>query len=140
MTADAICVAPETPIREAERIFEKHDFNGLPVVDAAGALVGVVTKLDLLAAFCCPDDQVLASYERVMDAPVSSAMTRDVRTVCPRTPLARALEKMVDAGVKSFPVVDGDRLVGVVAREDVLRALRRATSGLPPARAAAAEG
>jgi CBS domain-containing protein len=56
-------------------------------------------------------------------------MTRDVATVTPRMPLTRLLQRMLDTRNKSFPVVDGARLVGVVAREDVLQALRRAAAG-----------
>ncbi len=52
---------------------------------------------------------------------------RDAVRVTSRTPLTRVLEKMVRSGVKSMPVVDDDRLIGVIAREDLLRALRRAT-------------
>jgi CBS domain-containing protein len=65
---------------------------------------------------------------------VSSVMRRDLAVVQPRTPLTRVLEKMVDTRNKSFPVVDphGERLVGVVSREDVMRALRRATGGAAP--------
>ena len=52
-------------------------------------------------------------------------MSRDVQTVRPRTPLTRVLQKIVDTGFKSFPVVDSAGLVvGVVAREDLMRSLR----------------
>jgi CBS domain-containing protein len=112
-----------------EDIFEKHDFNGLPVLDEDGLTIGVITKLDVLRAFSNSEEHMFPPYTEIMKRPVSSAMTREVRSVCPRTPLTRVLEKMVEFGCKSFPVLDGDHLVGVVAREDVLRGLRRAASG-----------
>jgi CBS domain-containing protein len=59
-------------------------------------------------------------------------MSRDVLTVTPRAPLTRVLQKMLDSGSRSFPVVDGERLVGVVAREDLLGALRRGVAGERP--------
>jgi len=60
-------------------------------------------------------------------------MARQPVVVQPTTRLTRALEKMIDTRSKSFPVVDAkERLVGVVAREDLMRALRRASSGERP--------
>ena len=123
-------VGPDTPLAEVEEILERTGFNGLPVVED-GALVGFVTSLDLLAAFHLLPDTILPPYDQIMQRPVSSVMSRDPAVLQPLTPLTRALEKMVDTRNKSFPVVDpnGERLVGVVAREDVMRALRRATGG-----------
>ncbi|UCE85846.1 MAG: CBS domain-containing protein [Deltaproteobacteria bacterium] len=132
MTPDPVCADPKTTIHEVERIFESHDFNGLPVVNAAGELVGIVTKLDVLKAFRFSDENMLPPYDEIMKQPVEAVMTANVRSVCPRTLLTRVLEKMIEFGVKSFPVLDGRRLVGMVAREDVLRALRRGTAGVNP--------
>ena len=131
-----VTVGSETTLAEVERLLEETGFNGLPVVDG-GALVGFVTSLDLLKPLATSDES-LPPYERVMAAPVTAVMTRDPDVVQPRTPLMRALEKMVATRNKSFPVVDphGDRLVGVVAREDVMRALRSADPSSPPAGAA----
>ena len=132
MTREPITVAPETTLAEAERIFEKHDFNGLPVAGSRGELQGWLTKLDVLRAFRFTEEHVFPPYAEIMKQPVSSVMSRDLRTVTPRAPLTRVLQKMLDARDKSFPVVDGDRLVGVVAREDVLQALRRSVAGERP--------
>jgi CBS domain-containing protein len=120
-------VGPDATLAEVERILEQTGFNGLPVV-ADGALVGFVTSLDLLAAFRFTPDAIVPPYHEIMQLPVSSVMAKQPAVVQPRTRLTRVLEKMVDTRNKSFPVVDphGERLVGVVAREDVMRALRRA--------------
>jgi CBS domain-containing protein len=132
MTRNPVSIRAETPLSEVEAIFEKHDFNALPVVDAAGGLVGLLTKLDLLRAFRFTDDKMFPPYDEIMRRPASSVMTRDLATVRPRTPLTRVLEKLLDTGNKSFPVVDEGRLVGMVAREDVLEGLRRAVAGERP--------
>lgn len=127
-----VTVPPETTIEQAEQVLETRGFNALPVVDASDALVGVVTTLDLLAAFRFTEAAMLPPYTEIVKRPVSGIMSRDVLTVCPRTPLTRVLEKLVDSRTKSFPVLDGDRVVGVVAREDVMQALRRASQGEAP--------
>ena len=128
-----VTVASGATIAEVEQILEQTGFNGLPVVDE-GALVGFVTALDLLEAFSFTNDVMLPPYDEIMRKPVSSVMVREPAVVQPRTRLTRVLEKMVATRNKSFPVVDphGDRLVGVIAREDVMQALRRAGAGERP--------
>ena len=129
MTSPPITVGPDTSLREVEAIFEKRDFNSVPVVSADGALLGIASKLDVLRAFRFTVDSILPPYDEIMQQAVSRVYSRDLITVCPRTPLTRVLEKMIDSRCKSFPVLDGDDLVGMVAREDVLRGLRQATRG-----------
>jgi len=129
MTDQPVTISPEATLAQAEAIFEEHDFNALPVVDPEGQLLGVVTKLDLLRAFRFTEEAVFPPYEQIMKRRVSAQMTRDVVTATPREPLTRVLEKIVDLGTKSLPVVEAGRLVGIVAREDLLAALRRAVSG-----------
>jgi CBS domain-containing protein len=124
-----VCVRAETTLAEAEALLEKNGWNGVPVVDAAERPIGYFTSLDLLKAFAFSEDVILPPYERILQRPVSEVMTRDVLTVCPRTPLTRVLQKLVDSRSKSFAVLEGDRVVGVVAREDVMGALRRAGQG-----------
>src|SRR5262249_50740701 len=128
-------VGPDATLAEVEKILEQTGFNGLPVVES-GALVGFVTSLDVLAAFRFTPDAILPPYGEIMKRPVSSVMAKRAPGVQPSTRLTRVLEKMVDTRNKSFPVVDpkGDRLVGVIAREDVMQALRRAAAGERPAR------
>ena len=127
-----VTVASDATLAEVERILEERGFNALPVVDAKGRLVGVVTTMDLLKAFTFPEDTILPPYHEIMKRPVASVMSRDPQTVCARTPLTRVLQKIVDSRNKSFPVLDDDRVIGVVSREDVMLALRRADEGKKP--------
>ncbi len=127
-----VTIGPSTTLAAAEALLEKHGFNALPVVDEAERLLGLITSLDLLRAFDFPESTILPPFEKVMKTPVEQVMTRDVLTVCPLTPLHRVVEKLVDTRNKSFPVVDDDRVVGVVAREDVMVALRQGTAGIEP--------
>ena len=125
-------VGPDATLAEVERTLEQTGFNGLPVV-ADGALVGFVTSLDLLEAFRFTPDAILPPYDEIMRRSVSSVMAKEPAVVQPSMRLTRVLEKMVDTRNKSFPVVDAKgALVGVVAREDVMQALRRARAGERP--------
>ena len=99
-----ICVRGETTLAEAEALLEKHGWNGVPVVDEAERPVGFFTSLDLLKAFAFSEDTILPSYERILARPVSEVMSRDLVSVCPRTPLTRVLQKLVDTRSKSLPV------------------------------------
>ena len=127
MTIDPITIGPAAKLREVEELFESHDFNGVPVVDAQRRLLGVVTKFDLLKAFSFDAHALIPHYDEIMEQSAEAVMSRDPVSVAPHLPLSRLLQKMVEMRAKSLPVVEHDRLVGVIAREDVLKALRRAT-------------
>jgi CBS domain-containing protein len=131
MTCRPVTITGDTSLAEVERIFEAHDFNCLPVCED-GALVGIVTKLDLLKAFAFTPDIMAPHYEEIIDRPAASVMTSHPITTDPEMHLTRVLELMVETRFKSFPVVTGTRLLGIVAREDVLRALRHAAAGERP--------
>jgi len=119
MTARPITVGRAAPLAE---IFETHDFNSLAVVDRKGRLLGVVSKVDVLKAV----------YEAVLARPASDVTRSEALTLTPSMPLARVLRLMIHTGHRSFSVVDGDRLLGMIAREDVLRALRCAAAAERP--------
>jgi CBS domain-containing protein len=129
MTRDPITIAPEASLAEAEALLDQHGFNALPVVGAARELLGIVTKLDLLRAFRFTDQHMFPPYEEIMARPVREVMVADLSTVTPRTPLTRVLETLVRLRTKSLPVVEDGAVVGMIAREDVLQALRRAVAG-----------
>ncbi|MBK8182313.1 MAG: CBS domain-containing protein [Candidatus Competibacteraceae bacterium] len=127
MTVEPIAISPRAKLREAEELFETHDFNGVPVVDDQRRLVGILTKFDVLKAFSLGSQAIAPHYHNIMEQLVETAMTRDPVSVEPQLPLSRLLQKLVELRTKSLPVVENDRLVGIIAREDVLKALRRAT-------------
>ena len=127
--SEPVTIGPEVTIREVASLLEATGFNAIPVVDEDRRLLGVVGSLDVLRAFHSEDESTLPEYSRVMERPVSSIVYRDVVTTNPRTPLTRALEKLVVSRNKSIPVLDGEQVVGVVAREDLMEALRRAEAG-----------
>jgi len=134
MTPRPSMVNKDVTLSEAEDIFEKHDFNGLPVVNESHRLIGMITKLDLLKAFAFTEKSKIPHYNAIMDRKISKVMTKNPRVVYPETPLTRVLQDMIDTGHKSFTVVENDVVVGVVAREDIIQALRQAAQGERPDR------
>ena len=131
MTSDPLTVNPDTELADVEAIFEEHDFNGIPVVDASKRLLGVITKFDLLKACVLRETNWFPAIARQT---ASTVMTAEPDVVSPEMPLTRLLERLVETRDKSFPVVTGDTIVGIIARGDVLKALRRASLGVIPAR------
>lgn len=138
MTPKPFVIGPRTRLADAETIFEEHDFNALPVVEHGDQLIGMLTKLDLLKAFAFTPSSVIPAYHQIMCEPAERMMTRMPLTVEPDTPLTRVLHTMIATRHKSLPVVEGNRLVGIIAREDVLRALRCAVAGERPSHASTA--
>jgi CBS domain-containing protein len=133
MTAEPVTISPRATLAEAEGLFEAHDFDALPVVDGSGTVVGMLSKLDLCKAFAFTTTRKIPRYDEILRRAAEEVMTRDFVPVAPDAPLTRALQTMIEASTKSLAVVEGGRLVGIVAREDVLRAIRRAGEGLGPA-------
>jgi CBS domain-containing protein len=127
MTRAVTTVTRQTTMRELEALFEKHDFNSFPVAED-GKMFGIVTKFDFLRAFAFTTDQMMPHYDELMRRPVAEMMTEAVVHVEPSAPLTRVLQLMVNLKSRSFPVMGPDRqLVGMISREDVIRALQEAT-------------
>ena len=127
MTRTVTTVTRQTTMRELEKLFEQHDFNSFPVVEQ-GKMLGIVTKFDFLRAFAFTTGQMVPHYEELMRRPVGEMMTEAVVHVEPAAPLTRVLQLMVSLKSRSFPVIGPDRrLVGMISREDVIRALKEAT-------------
>jgi CBS domain-containing protein len=128
MTRAVTTVTRQLSLRDLEALFEKHDFNSFPIVEE-GKMVGIVTKFDFLKAFAFTTGQIVPHYDDLMKRPVAEIMTEAVVHVEPTTPLTRVLEMMVNLKTRSFPVIGpGRELLGMISREDVMRALREATS------------
>jgi CBS domain-containing protein len=125
MTRPVTVLSPEATVGELEDLIERYDYNSFPVVENE-RLVGIVTKFDFLRNFIFTPDTVLPHYEELMQRRVGEIMRRQVTTVDPDLAVTRVLQMMVDMSTKSFPVVSDGKVVGIISREDVIRALRRA--------------
>ena len=127
MTPAVETVTRQVTLRDLEALFEKHDFNAFPVVEA-GKMLGIVTKFDFLQAFAFTTGQIVPHFDELMRRTVADVMTEAVVHVEPAAPLTRVLQLMVGLKSRSFPVIDSDgQLVGIISREDVMRALKETT-------------
>ena len=136
MTREVVTVHPETPLGEVVRMLLDRDFRALPVVDAQGILVGIVTnrdlvergglsaRVELLRALggAALERELAASGARERTA--AEVMTREVARVGPDEALGQAAHLMAERRLKRLPVVDQtNRLVGILSRVDVLRTM-----------------
>ena len=126
MTRNVTTVTRDTTIRQLGEMFDRDDFNTYPVVEN-DEVIGIVTKFDVLKCFAFTPNQMLPRYTDLMNRTVADVMTSEFIYVRPDTKLTRVLQLMVEYRIRSLPVTDGEnRLVGIVAREDIVRALAAA--------------
>ncbi len=129
MTRTVKTVTREMTVGELNQMFERDDFNTYPVEEDA-QVVGLVTKFDVLKCFAFTPRQMMPRYDDLMDRTVADIMTSAYIYVGADTRLTRVLQLMVEHRIRSIPAIDSDhRLVGIVAREDVLRALAACAEG-----------
>ncbi len=137
MTAEVMTVQPGTSLKEVARLLVESRISGLPVVDADGRVLGVISEADVLmkeagagrsrggplAWLLDPLDVV----ERLkLDARVAGeAMTSPPVTIESTRPVAVAAELMIEQGINRLPVLDQGKLVGIVTRADLVRAFAR---------------
>ncbi len=136
MTRDVITVGPKATIAEIAKMMLDYHLSGVPVVDG-GKLVGMVSERDLMrrgeigtaqprsrwAAFFASEQEAAAEFVHAHGRTAADVMTRNVVTVTSKTPLAAVADLLDRHRIKRTPVVEDGRLVGIVARADLLRAL-----------------
>jgi len=140
MTREIITVSPETEIVNVAKILLEKGINGLPVIDASGRLVGVLCQSDLVAqqksipipsVFTLMESfipltsikRIDKEVEKIAALTVEQAMTPNPVTVGPETDIAEVAKLMVDKKYHTLPVMEGDKVVGIVGKEDVLKTL-----------------
>jgi CBS domain-containing protein len=108
MSPNPLTIPPETKVGEVLELMLAHKHLGYPVVED-GKLVGIVTLKDISNAS--------------VDTPVSEVMTRDVLTISPLSSAFDAFKLMNEKRIGRLPVVDEDRVIGIVSRTDLMRTL-----------------
>lgn len=119
MTSDVVTIRADATIREAIDLLIDREISGLPVVDGEGHLVGVLTEFALLA---------MVYDQEVQDHKVGQHMTQDVITVDIDDPVTRVADLCIVHRIRRVPVTKRGRLVGLIARRDVLRTLYEAST------------
>lgn len=142
MTTNVLSVKGDTPISEIATLLLGRHISGAPVVDAEGRVVGIVTEGDLIRradgqrrrswwlTLFSAADAMAREFVKSHGLKARDVMTPKVITVTEDTPLADIARLLEEKRVKRVPVVRDGRLVGIVSRADVLRAL--AARGIGP--------
>ena len=127
MSTSPKTVGPKTSVRALQGLFVSHDFNAFPVVDEAGILLGIVSKLDLLRIFRHDPARLRPDLGALWAEHVDDVMRRRVVTLGPRDSVTTAVDHMLSSKLRSLPVVErrGRKhlLVGMISRGDVIRSL-----------------
>ncbi|WP_407193325.1 HPP family protein [Bradyrhizobium sp. STM 3566] len=128
MTRDVTTVRRDLDMLALSEMFERDDFNSYPVEDD-GQVVGIVTKFDILKCFAFTPAQMLPRYHELMGRKVGDVMTPEFIYVSADTRLTRVLQIMVEHRIRSIIVLNAaQKLVGIIAREDVIAALKATAS------------
>ena len=145
MTHDVVTVHSDTTVKEIAEILLAKGISGVPVVDAGGALIGIVSEGDLIHRVENDTErrrswwlELFANRERMARDFIKSharkagdVMTRQVVTVKRDTPLSEVSSLLENYKIKRVPVVDGDKVVGIISRANLLKALVRIGEGAP---------
>lgn len=145
MTRDCIAVTPHTTIEEAAKIMLKTHISGLPVMDDAGRLVGIVSESDFLRRgeigtgrkrptwlqFLLGPGKAASEFVHERGRKVEDVMTQDPITVGEETPLDELVRLMEKNDIKRLPVMSGKILKGIVTRSNLLQAVASMAHEIP---------
>ncbi len=140
MTRELITVSPDTEVVYATKLLLENHINGVPVTDKTGKLVGILCQSDLIAQqkklpipsfFTFLDGlvritsmkEIEKQVQKIAATVVVDAMTPDPVTVQPDTDVDDVATLMVEKNIHTLPVVEKEKLVGVVGKDDILRTL-----------------
>ena len=140
MKADVVTIGPTATVRELAELLSTHEISGVPVVNESGDLVGVVTEGDVIlqdADLHFPHylqflDSIIylesvrkfeERFRKTFGNRVADVMSTDVVTVSPDASIHEVTTLMADNGVNRVPVLEEGRLVGIITRGDVVRAI-----------------
>ncbi len=142
MTTDVVTVGPGTSVAELAKLMLERRISGVPVVDVAGSLVGLVSEGDLMrraelvtgrrplwADSTASAEESAKAYVKTHGLKVGDIMTTDVVTIDEHEPLDRIAMLFEARGIKRAPVLRDGKIVGIVSRANILQGLAAGTSG-----------
>jgi CBS domain-containing protein len=145
MTQQVITVGPDTSLVDAADTMLRHHISGLPVVDAAGKLIGIISEGDFIRraeigtqrergrwlAFLVGPGRIAADFAHAHGRKVAEIMTPDPLIVTEDTSLDQVVRIMETKGIKRLPVTRGKQMVGIVTRSDFLAAVADLARNVP---------
>jgi CBS domain-containing protein len=137
MTREVVSVRADMRVGQIARVFREHQLSGLPVIDEAGELVGIITELDMVKRHARPQmpaflpllgayiplgtKEYKESLRRITGVTAEDIMTTPVNTISPDASVEDAATVMVSNRSNPLPVVDDNgRMVGIISRTDIL--------------------
>jgi len=142
MDSDPVSVRPDASVEDVARVLGENELHGVPVTEEDGSVVGIVTENDLVIGdnegdlhipayielfgglvFLEPFRKFERRMKKAVAATAAQMMTAEPRTVGPGDDINEAAHVIVETGHNRIPVVEDGRLVGVISRADVVRAL-----------------
>lgn len=145
MTRDVVSVKPGTSIEETLKVMAENSVSGLPVIDSEGCLVGIITETDVLlkglhapsemrtnpnGIFMPNPDKIDEAYLRAQSSLVEEAMTRKVRVFMEDSLVVDIARAMIEYAINRVPIVRGCKVVGIVSRRDVIKAMSREANAI----------
>lgn len=118
MSKSLVTLRPHMDVLQAVHLLVEHKISGAPVLDDHGNIVGMLTERD------CMEVVLKASYHGELGGQVEQYMSRVVRTVDVDSSLLDLAQMFVNSPYRRYPVMDGNRLVGIISRRDMLRAVQ----------------
>jgi CBS domain-containing protein len=133
MTRGVITITPDTTLLAAAKLMLQHRVGGFPVVDATGRIIGVFSESDLLREegekgspwldIMVGEDGKPAALPQLATRKVAELMTRQLIAITPDASIADACRLLHDHRLRRLPVLEGSKLVGMIARADLVRAV-----------------
>jgi CBS domain-containing protein len=145
MTRRVVTITPDTTFLAAAKLMLEHRVGGLPVLDAPGRIIGIFSESDLLREESNGEDgspwlQMMvgpdgepAEPPRLDARKVGDVMTRRLITIAPGASIAQACRLLHEHRLRRLPVVENDKLVGIIARPDLVRAVAVSAEKASPA-------
>jgi CBS-domain-containing membrane protein len=140
MTKDVITVTKDISIRALAELFARHRISSAPVVDDSGELIGIVTESDLIeqdkslhiptvislfdwVIYLESNKKFEKELKKMTGQTVGDIYTREVEAATPATPVSELADIMSTRKIHAVPVVEGHKVVGIVARIDLIRTM-----------------